>query len=376
MKNTDTSLLSHFGTIKDPRIERRRLHKLIDIIAITIAAVISGAEGWEDIEDFGKCKKVWLRGFLELPNGVPSHDTFRRVISSIRASELQTCFVDWVQAVFKVTDGEVIAIDGKTARRSYERGEANGHGPIHMVSAWASKAGFSLGQQKIDAKSNEITAIPLLLRVLELKGCIVTIDAMGCQKNIVKQIIEQEGDYVVALKGNQSSLARGVEMSFEQAALRNYEGLEYDVCEDVDKGHGRIETRRCETLSNLFWFDDANSWVGLKTIVKITSTREIKEKTTTATHYYISSLPLSSRKIADSIRSHWGIENSLHWVLDVSLKEDDSRIRTGDAQENLAILRRLAINALKRETSNKRGIKAKTKKCGWDNDYLQQVLVN
>lgn len=376
MERMDTSLLSHFGKIEDPRIERKKLHKLIDILAITIAAVICGAEGWEDLEDFGECKKDWLKRFLELPNGIPSHDTFRRVISSIRPSEFQACFVDWVQSVFQVTEGEVIAIDGKTARRSYEKGEENGHGPIHMVSAWASKAGFVLAQQKTEAKSNEITAIPLLLRVLELKGCIVTIDAMGCQKEIAKQIIKQEGDYVLALKGNQSSLAAGVKTSFEQAALRGYEGLQYDLFDDVDKGHGRIETRRCETLSNLFWFNDAQSWVGLKTICKLTSTREIKGKITVETRYYISSLPIGAQKIAESIRSHWGIENSLHWVLDVSLGEDDSRIRAGDAPENLAILRRLAINALKRETANKRGIKAKTKKCGWDNDYLRKVLVN
>lgn len=376
MENNNTSLLEHFGKIEDPRIARKRLHHLIDIIAIAILAVLCGAEGWEDIEDFGKCKLDWLKTFLRLPNGIPSHDTFRRVICSIRPSEFQTCFVDWVQNIFRVTEGEVIAVDGKTARRSYEKGQQNGHGPIHMVSAWASKAGFVLGQQKVDGKSNEITAIPLLLKVLELKGCIVTIDAMGCQKEIARQIVEQQGDYVLALKGNQSSLAQGVATSFEQATLRRFEGLDYAVYEDVDKGHGRIEVRRCETLSGLLWLDDAKDWVGLKTICKLTSIREIKDKTTTEVRYYISSIVDNTQKIAESVRSHWGVENSLHWVLDVSMHEDNSRIRTGDGAENLNILRKIAVNSLKSETTNRRGIKAKMKKCGWDNDYLLKVLVN
>jgi len=251
-----------------------------------------------------------------------------------------------------------------------------------MVSAWASKAGICLGQVKTNEKSNEITAIPELLRVLDIKGCIVTIDAMGCQKKIAKQIIEQKGDYVLALKDNQANLAQCVETSFEQAAARDNIGLEYSRVQDVDKGHGRIETRIVETLGELSWLDDSQSWPGLESICKVTSIRESNKGTSTETRYFISSVhgEGAGQKIAEAVRRHWGIENSLHWVLDVSFNEDQSRIRRGSGAENFATLRRISLNLLKgqraadHKIASKRGIKARKKLCGWDNRYLSQVL--
>ena len=367
------TIVEHFQDIKDPRINRRKRHILIDIIVISVMAVICDGQGWEDIEEFAVIRKKWLKTFLQLPNGIPSHDTFRRVISRLNPEEMQVSFSKWIKSVCHAIGSDIVAIDGKTLRHSFERGERDGKGAIHMVSAWSSKAKLVLGQVKTEEKSNEITAIPELLKMLELKGCIVTIDAMGCQKNIAQSIVDKGGDYILALKGNQGDIHRGTQLSFEIAESKKYSGLIYDRHEEINNGHGRIETRRYETLHGSDWFVYSNDWPKLKTIVKITSTRKTKENSSNEVRYYISSLELTAKAIGEAIRQHWGIENSLHWVLDVSFREDESRIRRGDAAENFSTLRRMALTMLKRETT-KKSIARKRKLCSWSPEFLIQVL--
>ena len=347
------TIVEYFQDVKDPRINRRKRHCLLDIIVISVMAVICDGQGWEDIEEFAIIRKKWLKTFLQLPNGIPSHDTFRRVISRLNPENMQSCFSKWIQSVCQAFGSDVIAIDGKTLRRSFERGAREGKGAIHMVSAWSSKAKLVLGQVKTEEKSNEITVIPELLKMLELKGCIITIDAMGCQKMIAQSIIDKEADYILALKGNQGSIHRGVDISFELAEDRDFLGFNYDCLDEVSAGHGRKETRRYETILVADWFVYAKEWPKLKTLVRVTSTREIGDKISAEIRYYISSLELGAKAIGDAIRKHWGIENSLHWVLDVTFREDESRIRRGDSAENFSTLRRMALAMLKREPTKK-----------------------
>jgi predicted transposase YbfD/YdcC len=375
MAESDTSIAEHFADLEDPRAEHLVDHSLIDVIMIAICAVICGAETWNDMELFGHERLDWLRQFLELKNGAPSHDTFGRVFARINGQQFQACFVSWVQAVFQTTGGQVIAVDGKQARRSHDR--AKGKNAIHLVSAWATANHLVLGQQKVDEKSNEITAIPELLRLLEISGCIVTIDAMGCQTEIAEQIVEQGADFVLAVKDNQGHLYEDMQFFFQLAHQNNFQKVDHRYDRTVNKGHGRIETRECWTISgeeSLQFLRDYQQWKGLRTLAMVRSQRQMNGQTTVETRYYISSLANDAKKILHAARSHWGVENSLHWVLDVAMGEDDSRIRKGNAPENLATLRRLALNLLKQEKTLKRGIEGKRLKAALSPDYLLKVL--
>jgi len=363
----------HFSGLEDPRVDRTKQHMLMDILVITICAVICGAETWVDVETFGNAKFKWLKEFLELPNGIPSHDTFGRVFNRLDAKQFERCFLSWIQAVSGLLPGQVIAIDGKTLRRSHDKGI--GKGAIHMVSAWALENQLILGQLKVDEKSNEITAIPKLLKALALSGCIVTIDAIGCQKEIAKQIIDQEADYVLALKENQAGLFTAVADLFEYAQETDFADCDYH--KTIDKGHGRIEIRECWTTSAPDYFaflPNRSAWSGLQTIIMIRAERRLEQKTSVDLRYYISSLSTGARHHLKTVRNHWGIENQVHWVLDVAFREDDSRVRKENGPQNLAILRHIALNLLKQETTAKCGIKAKRLKAGWDENYLLKVL--
>jgi predicted transposase YbfD/YdcC len=366
------SITTYFGRLEDPRSDHTKRHKLIDIITIAICGVICGADSWVDLELFGKSKEGWLKGFLELPNGIPSHDTFGRVFARLDAQQFRDRFLEWVQAVSAVTHGQVIAIDGKTIRRSHDR--TSGKGAIHMVSAWASENRLVLGQTKVAEKSNEITAIPELLALLDVAGCIVTIDAMGCQKEIARLIIEESGDYVLALKANQGQLYREVQELFEDEGLVTAAG---DFHETVNKGHGRVEHRRCWSIADpecLSYLSPRGEWRGLRSVAKVTGERHIGEKVSIESRFYISSLSGNAEQLLWAIRTHWGIENSLHWVLDIAFREDESRIRTGHGPENLATIRHAALNLLRQETTSKGGVKARRLRAGWDEDYLLKVL--
>jgi len=358
--------LQHFADLKDPRLPRTRRHLLTDIVLISIAAILSGAEGWDDMERYGKVKLEWLKSFLALPHGIPSHDTFNRVFQALDPAELEKHFLDWVSAIARRTQDEVVAIDGKSLR-----GTAGGDGKpiVHMVSAWASANNLVLGQRKTDAKSNEITAIPELLRVLELSGTTVTIDAMGCQKSIAGQIVEQKGDYVLAVKENQPSLLADIKDSFQMLAADA-------VDEQIDGGHGRVETRRCSVLADLSLIDNTQNWASLQAIVRIESTRYHKAtgKQEHETRYYITSLAPNAARLNAVVRQHWGIENKLHWVLDVAFGEDASRKRTGNAAPNFSLINRIALNLLKQNKTSRLGMKGKRLKAGWDNHYLLQFL--
>lgn len=368
-----SSLLQHFESLEDPRTSYLVEHRLLDIMALTICAVICGAEGWADIEDYGHSKLAWLKTFLALPNGIPSHDTISRLFARLEPSKLQECFVSWVKTIAQLSEGEVIAIDGKSVRHSYDRGK--GKGAIHMVSAWASENRLALGQVKVADKSNEITAIPKLLNILDIKGCIVTIDAVGAQKEIAKQIIEQEADYVLSLKGNQGNLHEDVQQLFDWASKTDFKDIEHEVHQTIDKGHGRLEKRRYYLLGNVEHLVDADQWAGLKRVGMIESERHIEGKPpTTERRYYLTSLDGGVERFAHASRGHWGIENRLHWSLDVVFHEDDSRIRTDYAPENMTLIRKIALNLLTKETS-KGSKKRKRLKAGWDNDFLIDVLL-
>jgi len=366
------SLVSHFEGVEDPRDNRGKEHNLLDIIVIAICAVISGGENWQDIELFGKSKQEWLGTFLELPNGIPCDDTFARVFARLDPQQMQNSFIRWVKSVSQVLKGEVVAIDGKTLRHSYDQGADKG--AIHMVSAWSSANRLVLGQRKVDDKSNEITAIPELLKLLEITGCIVTIDAMGCQKEIASQIVQQGGDYVLALKGNQGNLFEDVQWLFEQAITTNFADVDHDFCQSIDKGHGRLEIRRCWTLSNLDYLTQLPLWAGLQTIALVQSERRINGKVSTENRYYISSLTSNASVMNNAVRTHWSIENSLHWVLDVSFHEDASRIRKDHSPQTMAVLRHFALNLLSRDKSSKSSMRAKRHKAAWDLAYLEHLL--
>lgn len=371
-QSTIATLKEHFGDLTDPRAQHSIDHLLIDIVIITICAVICGAESWPEIENYGLAKQEWLSTFLELPNGIPSHDTFERLFARLKPAQLQQCFLSWVQAVFEISGGQLIAIDGKTLRGSYERGGQKAM--IHMVSAWATTNRIVLGQRKVHEKSNEITAIPALIEVLDLVGAVVSIDAMGCQTEIAKQIVAQEGDYVLALKGNQGNLFEDVEQLFTHARQENFEQIEHSYHETHDEAHGRLETRRYWVMGQTEYLIGAENWEKLTAIGCVESQRQIGDKITCETRYYLLSLALSAEKFAEVVRGHWGIENQLHWVLDVAFREDQCRTTTGYSGENLAVIRHIAVNLLTHEKSAKCGTHAKRMKAGWDDRYLLKVL--
>lgn len=368
------SLLISFQDLPDPRVEGRCDHKLIDIIVITVCAVIAGAESWVDVESFGKAKQEWLQTFLDLPHGIPSHDTFGRFFAALDAEAFQTAFMRWVEGVFRVSRGQVIAIDGKTVRRSHDR--SIGKDAIHLVNAWATRNGIALGQWKTDTTSNEITAIPPLLRQLNVAGCIVTVDAMGAQTKIAQAIRDEKADYVLRVKDNQGHLHQDIQDWFAHADNVQFADMQHSYAETVNKGHGRIEIRRCWAISDPLAFEyirNYEGWTDLQTIVRVQRERRLPDKTEIDTAYYISSLPAEAEPLLDATRFHWAVENSLHWVLDVIFREDDARVRVGHAAHNMAILRQLALNIIKKDSS-KGSIRTKRFKAGLDITFLERLL--
>ena len=369
------SIEHHFSSLADPRTGNAKQHKLLDILVIAICAVICGADGWNEIELFGKKKKKWLKTFLELPKGIPSHDTFGRVFAKLKPEAFQACFIEWVRAIETLTAGQVIAVDGKQLRGSDDG--LSEKAAIYMVSAWATENQLVLGQSKVAEKSNEITAIPALLKVLEITGCIVTVDAIGTQTEIAQTIVDGGGDYLLAVKENQKHLFEDLQWLFETDAQKGFVGVPHSYAKTVNKGHGRLETRECWVIAEeayLAYVRSRPKWVNLKSLVRIVSKRQRGEKTETQIRYFISSLPADAKLILKAKRSHWQIENQLHWVLDIAFREDHSRVRIGHAAENLATLRHLALNLLKREKTAKGGMHAKRLQAAWDQNYLLQVL--
>lgn len=366
------TLIEYLRGINDPRVDRTRRHKLIDILVIGICGVICGAETWEEMELFARSKEEWFRKFLELPNGIPSHDTLGRVFARLDPKEFQESFLSWIKGVYEITKQQVVAIDGKQSRRTHDR--RNGKGAVHMVSAWAQENGLVLGQVKVAEGSNEITAIPELLRILEVSGCIVTIDAIGCQTEIATAIMEKEADYVLAVKGNQHDLLEDVSKYFDWAIEDKFKQTAYSYHQTVDVEHGREEVRRYWSSKDTEWIRNKERWKGLKSIAMVESERTVGGQTSRERRYYVSSLEGEAKQISKAIRGHWSIENGLHWVLDVAFHEDVSRIRKDHAPTNLATLRHIALNLLKQDKSTRVGIKSKRLNAGWNESYLIKVL--
>lgn len=376
MEKLKTAIAEHFDKLEDPRKSYLNDHPLINILTIAICAIIAGAEGWVDIENYGNNKKDWLAKFLDLSNGIPSHDTFGRVFARLDPEQFRLGFLSWVQAVFNVTDEQVIAIDGKQLRRSHDK--KLGKKAIHMVSAWATANHLVLGQVKVKTKSNEITAIPELLALLELSGCIVTIDGIGTQTEIADQIVKQGGDYLLPAKKNQKHLYEDIKLFFKLCQENQFAKVDSTYHRTVDNSHGRLEIRQCWVISgeeSLAFLRNHGQWAKLQTIIMIQAERRVGKKVSRQTQYFISSLPNDARRILAAKRAHWGIENGLHWVLDIAFREDDSRVREGNSAENLAILRHMALNLLKQEKTAKGGIHAKRLQAGWNNSYLVKVLL-
>ena len=376
------SLIAHFQDLPDPRVNRTKAHDLIDVLVIAICALLCGAESFDDMEDFGTAKEAWFKTFLTLRNGIPSHDTINRVFAALDPRAFLDCFLRWTQSLRQAVHQEVVALDGKALRRALNKKQS----VKYIVSAWAEGNGLVLGQLKVADKSNEITALPELLRVLELSGCIVTVDAMGTQKKIAKEIIEADADYVLALKGNHETVHEEVKTFLDAAVAERAQprpaGAKLSAAaahlathETVEKDHGRIETRRYYQSADLDWFADRKKWAGLQSVGMVEAIREVVGgEQTTERRYYLMSLPSGVETFARAARSHWGVENKLHWVLDVQMREDLSRARAGHAAENLATLRRLALNLLRRDKTKRRGIHGKQLNAGWDQAYLLRLL--
>lgn len=373
------ALVEHFARLEDPRVERSQRHTLVSVVTMALCGVICGAESWVEIEQFAQAKAQWFASFLELPQGIPSHDTFGRVFARLDAQQFEACFADWMRAVAAVLPTQVIALDGKTLRRSGDRGP--GKAALHLVSAWASANRLVLAQVAVDDKSNEISAFPLLLRQLALGGCLVTIDAMGCQTEIAEQVLVQDADYVLALKENQPTLYEEVVDTFAQArssGFAEYSITTWDHWRQVNKGHGRLETREHWVLADpqvLTYLQEATPWPGLRALGVVEAERRWADgHSEREARYYLLSTPLSAQRFGEAVRTHWGIENQVHWLLDMAFREDESRVRVGHAAENFAVLRRLALHLLQQEPTARCGIKAKRLKAGWSHDYLLQVL--
>ena len=364
-----------FEPLRDPRVIGRCDHLLIDILAIALLGVMCGAEDWPEIEEFGACREPWLRGFLKLPGGIPSHDTFRRVFGALDREQFAVCLFQWTQALHESTGGKGIAIDGKTARRSFN--QKSNLSALHLVTAWATESGMTLGQIACAEKSNEITAIPKLLELLSLKGCTVTIDAMGCQTEIAAQIRAQQGHYVLALKGNQPGLEQDMRQLAEEGINTDFATMRHEVYETDEKGHGRREQRSCQVVEIPKDHRQHSHWKNLRTLAIVTTCRTIGDQETWETRFYISSLGPKAKPLLEAIRKHWGIENSQHWVLDVAFGEDSRRQQDRNGAANLAAVRRLAVSLLRQEKQvNKRGVKNKRFNCALDPNYLLTVLEN
>ena len=370
--NQTPTFIHFFADLADPRIEDRCHHKLIDILFIAVCAVICGAEGFTDMEEFGIAKEPWLRQFLQLPNGIPSHDTFGRLFARLKPSAFQLSFINWIHAVSDLTGQEIVPIDGKKLRRSHNR--ACGQPAIELVSAWARANRLMLGQVKVKEGSNEITAVPQLLKLLEIKGCIVTVDALNCQKETASEILAQEADYLLALKGNQGNIYKEVERFFDAVVNDRTFGYEIGRHKSVDGEHARIEIRKYWQVNAPDYLKEKFEWPGLKTLVMCEAIRETKERVSQEKRYYLSSLAVNAERVAEAVRGHWSIENSLHWILDVVFREDDSRVRVGHAAENFGLLRRIALNLLQQEKTLRRGVKTKRLKAALDDGYLLRVL--
>jgi predicted transposase YbfD/YdcC len=376
-----TTIHQHFAHLEDPRLDRTKHHQLLDILTIALCAVICGADSWTECAAFGQAKLAWLRTFLPLPNGIPSHDTFGRVFAALDPVQFQQGFLSWVQASTTRLAGltapaglDHVALDGKTLRRSHDR--ANGKAAVHLVSAWASANRLVLGQVAVDDKSNEITALPALIKLLDLRGSIVTIDAMGCQTAIAAAIVEQGGDYVLALKGNQGTLHQEVEAMFAAAQRTGFHGIAHQTYRTLEKGHGRIEERRWWTIHDpeyLAHLNPTGAWRQLASSAMVEAERTIGGTVTRETRYFIASVA-AAQPVGQAVRLHWGIENRVHWVLDIAFREDECRVRAGHSAQNCATLRHLALNLLRQDQTAKVGIKAKRLKAGWDETYLCRIL--
>lgn len=368
MTKKTANFLDYFNDLDDPRLDRKKFYPIEEILLITFLAVICGAESWNDIENFGKAKLPYLRKYLPFNNGTPSDDTFRRLFRCLASSEFQKRFASWMKTV-QLPNERVISVDGKVSRQTFD---GDDKAAIHMVSAFASELRLVLAQTSVDSKSNEIKAIPELLEWLDLEGAIVTIDAMGCQKNICKKIKEKQGDYVIALKGNQEALHKDAENLFSDPAL--LEGFGFDEHINIDGGHGRIEERRCRVITVPSVLLNRHDWPGLQSIIEIESKRELKTKSSFEKRYYISSLPADAKKLGDIIRQHWGIENGLHYILDVSFNDDASRIRKGNAPENMAIIKHTALNLLQKNKKTRESIKGLRKIAAWSDERLDDIF--
>jgi predicted transposase YbfD/YdcC len=360
--------------LEDPRVVGRCDHLLFDIVAITLLAVMCGAEDWPDIEQFGESREDFLKTFLELPNGIPSHDTFRRVFGKLERGQFAACLFAWTQALHEATGGKVISIDGKSLRRTFSK--KGGLKMLHLVTAWATENHLTLGQVACEEKSNEITAIPELLKLLSLRGSTVTIDAMGCQKEIAAQIREQKGHYVLQAKGNQPKLEEQLVNYFGDCMEADFEGVEHERHETTETGHGRTETRIVDAVSLPKDFAPREEWKDLHTLVVVTSQRVVEGKESWESRYYITDHRPRAKPLGDAIRRHWGIENGQHWILDVTFGEDSRRQQDRNGSANLAAIRRLAVSLLRQEKANKRGVKNKRLQCALDPRYLLKVLAN
>jgi predicted transposase YbfD/YdcC len=366
------SLWDYFAELPDPRRSQGRRHKLRDILAIALCAVLCGADDFTEIEEFGETREAWLRGFLELPHGIPSHDTFGRVFAALDPTAFGRCFMTWVRAVAELSEGAIVAIDGKALRRSYD--VASGCPAIELVSAWAREHRLTLGQVKVAEGSNEITAVPELLKVLALQGCVVTADALNCQKEVAAQIRHRGADYVLALKGNHATLHERVERFLSSVREGRTHGFHCGEHRSVEKEHGRIEERYFLQVEAPEDLTASGEWVGLASVGLCEAVREVEGRRSTHRRYYLSSLPVEAAKFSEAVRGHWAVENSCHWVLDVAFGEDESRVRVGHAAENFATLRRIVNNLLQHERSVKRGVKSKRLKAALDENYLLKVL--
>lgn len=368
MDPKEVSLLELFSELPDPRKRSGRRHPLDEVLLIAVLAVICGADDWIAVEEYGKMQQDFLNQFIEMPHGPPSDDTFRRVFMALDTAAFEELFLTWTKGLAGKMGLDFISIDGKTARKSYQSSDSP-HTALHLVSAWSASNRLVLGQVKVDGKSNEITAIPKLLKLLDLSDAVVTIDGMGCQKKIAAQIIDQGGDYILAVKENQSELLEEI-----KGLMKTLPADSHDVQRST--GHGRVETRKCRVIHRVDMLDEDNQWRGLRSIIEIEATRELKKTTSTETRYYIASLKAGANTFNHAIKMHWGVESSLHWVLDMAFREDDCRKRSGNSAQNFALIRKFALNLLKRDPNKRMGIKNKRLKAGWNQEFLLNIIMN